>query len=311
MTADAKNDPADVHHAVQVQSLFLSASDGLRLHARDWQPAQSVAAEVGLPLVCLPGLARTAADFDVLAASVCAGVGCKPRRVIALDYRGRGLSEFDRNWRNYDMMVENQDILTALTGLGVEEGEFLGTSRGGLHLMVLAATRPGMLRRVILNDIGPVIEAKGLARIRGYVGKLPAPNSWDDAVDLCKHIMSAHFSGLKDADWLSYAQLTFQEKSGKFVPRYDTKLMKVLEAMDLDVPLPVLWPQFNGLRHVPMLVLRGEQSDLLSQATLVQMGKMHPECRIHVVAGQGHAPLLIDDPTIAIVTSFLAEGDGG
>ncbi len=291
------------------KSIFVSADDGLKLHVKDWRAPVGGQGEEALPLVCLPGLARTAADFDVLAEAVCAGRGCNPRRVVAMDYRGRGLSDFDRNWRNYDVVVENRDILTALAAVGISEAIFLGTSRGGLHLMALAAIRPGVMRRVILNDIGPVIEAKGLARIRGYVGKLPTPSSWDDAVDLCKHVMGSHFSGLGDDDWLAYAQLTFREDNGKFVARYDTRLMKVLAALDLNVPLPQLWPQFKGLRHLPMLVLRGENSDLLSEATLDQMRKSHAGCQTHVVAGQGHAPLLLDAPTIARVAEFIAAGD--
>lgn len=289
--------------------VYVSAADGLKLHAKDWPCAAKIADCAPLPLVCLPGLARTADDFDAIAGRVSQGRGCRARRVVALDYRGRGQSEFDRDWRNYDMRIENQDILTVLTALGVDEAVFLGTSRGGLHLMVLAAARPGMMRRLIINDVGPVIEAKGLARIRGYVGKLPQPRSWDDAVDLCKKIMSAHFNGLDESGWRAYAQLTFQEVDGKFIPRYDTKLMKVLAAMDLNVPLPPLWAQFNGLRHAPMLVLRGENSDLLSVKTFQQMADAHPQCQTHTVPGQGHAPLLLDDATQARITAFIAEGD--
>jgi pimeloyl-ACP methyl ester carboxylesterase len=304
----------DIHGDLVGEDVYFSADDGLRLHARDWKPTgeNAVRGSQGsgaLPLVCLPGLARTADDFNALARAVCAGQGCAPRRVVALDYRGRGLSEFDRNWRNYDIRVENRDILTGLAALGIEEAVFLGTSRGGLHLMVLAAIRPGIMRRVILNDIGPVIEARGLARIRGYVGKLPAPRSWDDAVDLCKGIMSAQFSGMRQEDWLAYAHLTFRQADGKFVPRYDTKLLKVLETLDLNVPLPQLWPQFDGLAHVPMLVVRGENSDLLSEETLEEMRQRHLDCETWTARGQGHAPLLLDEASISRIAAFIAQGD--
>lgn len=294
---------------LRVQDEFLSAADGLVLHAKVWHPAARSAAAGLPPLVCLPGLARTADDFDAVAQRVASGTGCKPRRVIVLDYRGRGLSGRDRDWRNYDIRIENQDILTALTALGVEDAVFLGTSRGGLHIMVLAATRPGMLRRAILNDIGPIIEAKGLARIRGYVGKLPTPRSWDDAADLCKRLMNAHFTALGPEDWLTYAKLTFQEKDGVFTARYDTKLMKVLEALDLSVPLPQLWPQFAGLSHVPLLAIRGENSDLLSPATLEEMTRVHPDCQTYTAPGQGHAPLLIDEAAIERIAAFIARDD--
>ena len=291
--------------AIQVNEIFVSAMDGLRLHVREWPCPSSDA----VPLVCLPGLARTAGDFDTIAAAIATGRGCEPRRVVALDYRGRGLSDRDKDWKNYDIFVENKDILTTLDAVGIEEAAFLGTSRGGLHIMVLAATRPGILRRAIFNDIGPVIEAKGLARIRGYVGKLPAPKSWDDAVDLCRGIMSAQFTGLSEDDWMAYAKLTFEEEKGAFVPRYDPRLTRQLELLDLDVPLPQLWPQYAGLQHVPLLAIRGENSDLLSPETLKQMAEKHPACQTYVVPGQGHAPLLLDEASIARVAAFLAEGD--
>lgn len=282
-----------------------AAADGLNLHVKTWGPATSEA----LPLVCLPGLARTADDFDSVAEAVAGGQGCKARRVHALDYRGRGASDRDRDWRNYDMRIENADIMTVLSALGVEEAVVLGTSRGGLHIMMTAATRPGLLKRVILNDIGPVIEAKGLARIRGYVGKLPQPKSWSDAVDMCKRIMSARFSALTDADWLAYAQRTFQEKDNRFEARYDTRLANGLAELELSAPLSTVWSQFDALRHVPVLAVRGENSDLLSSETLAAMEQRHPSCQTHVVPGQGHAPLLMDRDSIARITAFIAEGD--
>ena len=287
-----------------VNHVYLSATDGLRLHVKAW--GRETAAS---PLVCLPGLARTADDFDAVAAAVAAGRGCAPRRVYALDYRGRGQSDRDRNWRNYDMRVENADILTVLAALEVEHAALLGTSRGGLHILALAATRPGLLQRVILNDIGPVIESKGLARIRGYVGKLPQPKSWADAVDMCKRIMSAQFSSVSDEEWMGYVQRTFEERNGGFVARYDTRLANGLAELDLSVPLPALWRQFDGLRHAPLLAIRGENSDILSPQTLADMAQRHPACDTCIVAGQGHAPLLMDDATIARIASFVAAGD--
>ena len=278
------------------QSRFFTAADGLRLHMRDYGPRASTA----LPIVCLPGLARTAGDFDPLARALCGA-----RRVVALDYRGRGLSERDRDWKNYDILVENADILNVLTGAGIEAAIFVGTSRGGLHIMALAATRPALLRGAVLNDIGPVIEAKGLMRIRGYVGTLPRPSSWADAVDLLKATASAQFTGLDDADWEAYARLTFEQRDGRFVPQYDPLLRKGLEALDFETALPALWPQFEGLRHIPLLVIRGANSDLLAPATVEEMLRRHPDGWSHVVPGQGHAPLLRDAATIARIAAFV------
>lgn len=276
-------------------SRFCSAPDGLKLHLRDYDPGNEATA-----VVCLPGLARTAADFDALAAAL-----SPSRRVVCIDYRGRGLSDFDPHWQNYDLMTENADILTQLAAAGISEAVIVGTSRGGLHAMLFAATRPTLLRGVVLNDIGPVIETKGLVRIRGYVGKLPAPRSWPDAAVLAKNIMSAQFTALSEADWDAYARLTFEEKDGTFRPRYDTRISKTLEALNLEAPAPQMWPQFEGLRGIRVLALRGENSDLLSEATIRAMGARHPRFTARTVPGQGHAPLLLDEATITGIAAFI------
>ena len=287
------------------QSCFYTAHDGLRLHMRDYGPREAEA----LPVVCLPGLSRNSGDFDVVARALASGAADRPRRVVALDYRGRGLSDWDKDWKHYDIRTENMDILDVLTAAGIAEAVCLGTARGGLHTMLLSATRPGVIRAAILNDIGPIIEQKGMARIRGYVGKLPTPSSYVDAADMFRTMMSAQFTALSPADWETYARLTFEEKNGRLIARYDTNLMKPLESLDIEQPLPVLWPQFDGLRNVPLLVLRGENSDLLSQATLDEMAKRHPDCETFIVPGQGHAPLLLEDASIARIAQFIAKVD--
>jgi pimeloyl-ACP methyl ester carboxylesterase len=276
-------------------SRFYSAQDGLRLHLRDHGGPDG-----RTPVVCLPGLARTAEDFDSLARHL-----SRERRTVALDYRGRGLSDRDSQWNNYDLMVESADILSVLAAAGIGEAIIVGTSRGGLHAMLLAAVRPTLLRGVVLNDIGPVLESKGLARIRGYVGKLPQPRSWSDATALAKSVMGAQFTGLNEVDWETYARLTFEEKDGQFQPRYDANLMRPLAELDLEAPLPQLWPQYEGLAHVPVLGIRGENSDLLSPETFAAMAARHPRFESLVVPGQGHAPLLLDEETIERIAGFV------
>ena len=171
------------------ESRFFSAADGLRLHVRDYGSPL----EAGIPVVCLAGLTRNSADFGPLASALAAGQAGKMRRVLALDYRGRGLSDYDPDWKNYSLAVENSDVLSILTALEINAAIFIGTSRGGQHTMLLSASRPAVLRGAVLNDIGPVLEPRGMARIRGYVGKLPAPRSIPDAVDLLKEMMSERF----------------------------------------------------------------------------------------------------------------------
>jgi pimeloyl-ACP methyl ester carboxylesterase len=284
---------------------FVSASDGLTLHVRDYSSPH----DRGIPVVCLPGLTRTSADFGPLASALTAGLVGRRRRVVALDYRGRGESGYDRNWRNYSLDVENDDILSVLTAMGIERAIFVGTSRGGIHTMLMSASRPCAIHAVVLNDIGPVLDPLGIARIRGYAGKTPAPASMADAVDLLKHLMSEQFSGLSDEEWAAYAKMTFCDPAGRLAPRYDPRLVKPFDYLDLEQPLPDLWPQFDGLSETPMLVVRAENSDLLSAATLALMAERRRECEILIVQGQGHPALLLDRPSIARICDFIARTD--
>src|SRR3954452_19222179 len=165
---------------------FISSSDGLRLFARDYGPRGGSA----LPVVCLPGLARNPADFHALALALSRDER-RPRRVLAVDYRGRGRSEHDPDWRRYDVRVELDDVLQVLAAAGIAHAVFVGTSRGGIIAMGISAARPALLRGAVLNDIGPVIEGTGLVRIRGYVGKLPQPADQAQAIEILKNLMSA------------------------------------------------------------------------------------------------------------------------
>src|ERR1700704_4662753 len=154
---------------------YVTAQDGLRLHVREHGDRTAS----GLPVVCLPGLARTTADFDQLAAAL-AGDADRPRRVLALDYRGRGLSDHDRDPGNYLIPLELAHVLTGFAAPAVETAVFIGTSRGGLLTMALAAVRPSAIAGAVLNDIGPVIEPQGLMRIKSYVGRLPQPRAFEE-----------------------------------------------------------------------------------------------------------------------------------
>jgi pimeloyl-ACP methyl ester carboxylesterase len=285
------------------KDLFVAASDGLRLYARDYGPALGSS----LSVVCLPGLARTSADFHDLALAL-SGDEAEPRRVLALDYRGRGRSDWDPNWRNYDVRTEVTDTLQVLTAAGIEEAVFVGTSRGGLITMALGAIRPALLRGAVLNDIGPVIDGKGLVRIRGYVGKLPTPRTFAEAGDVLKRISDAQFPFLTDADWQKMARGTWRETDGKLTLAYDARLMKTLESIDLEAPLPVLWTLFEGLKTIPVLALRGANSDLLTAQTLEQMRSRHPRLEAVTVPDQGHAPIL-EGQVIDRIKAFLAGTD--
>ena len=196
------------------RSVFVGAPDGLRLHVREYGSSRSPAT----PVVCLPGLTRTVADFDALAPAL-ADAGS--RRVLAIDSRGRGQSEYDRNPENYNLLVEIADVIAVLTALSVGPAIFVGSSRGGLLAMHLAVAHPTTIAGIVLHDIGPVIEPKGLVRIRSYVGKMMQPRSFTEGAEILRRLSSSQFPNLTPEQWLAAAQRAWQERDGAMVPTYD------------------------------------------------------------------------------------------
>lgn len=287
------------------ESLFFAAADGLRLHLREYDPGTEA---IGTPLVCLAGLTRGADDFDPLARRLAFGAPV-PRRVIAFDYRGRGASDHDAEWRHYDLATEREDFLAGLALCGIDHAHFLGTSRGGLHIMAMAGSHRAMVRSVILNDIGPVLEPDGLARIKGYVGRAVHPRDLREAIQLLKIGTGVHFTALSPDEWRLFATTTFGTDEAHLGLRYDPELARVLDGFDLAKPLPDLWEQFDALRGLPLLTIRGANSDLLSPETVAAMEARWAGCETHMVPGQGHAPLLADEISMARIEAFLAAGD--
>ena len=281
-------------------STFITAPDGLRLHARCYSRASAP----GTPVVCLPGLARTSADFDVLATALSRD-GPHPRRVIALDYRGRGLSQYDRDPTNYSLPVELADVLAVVTALEALPAVFIGTSRGGILTMLLAAVRPTAIAAAILNDIGPVIEPQGLMRIKSYVGKLPQPRNFEEGAEILRRLFHGQFPKLGLEDWLASARRIYKEENGRMVTTYDPKLATTMEGIDLEKPIPTLWKEFDALANVPLMVVRGENSDILSKKTIADMKTRRAEMQILEVNDQGHAPLLAERETIARIKEFV------
>ena len=200
-----------------ISSYYFSAPDGLKLHALAAGPRASP----WLPVVCLPGIARTSEDFRETIEALAFDPE-RPRRVLALDSRGRGLSARDPNPDNYSVPVELGDVLALLDANAIERAIFIGTSRGGILTMTMSMARPRSIAGAVLNDIGPIIEMAGLLRIKSYVGKLPKPTSYEDAVRIMGPVMAAQFPGFTDADWLRYVRRTFQEAAGGGLElRYD------------------------------------------------------------------------------------------
>ena len=299
----AQSTRVDAQEVHPFQDIRFTTRDGLRLYGRRYRARFDSGRR---PVLCLAGLTRNSRDFHVLALAL-ANDADAPRDVYTLDTRGRGLSEHDKDWRNYAVPVEMLDAIDFMTCCELSDVAVVGTSRGGLIAMVMAAAQPSAIGVAILNDIGPVIEADGLLRIAGYVGRTPAPTSWEHAGQIAGELNARQFPNIAPERWREIARQWFNEKDGRPVASYDAKLSRSLSV--LDGPMPPLWPQFGALRRVPTMVIRGANSDLLSEATVAQMAERHPGLVSHIVPDEGHAPLLHDAPTVQAISVFLAGTD--
>jgi pimeloyl-ACP methyl ester carboxylesterase len=282
-------------------SQFITSHDGLKLHVGTYGPRTATT----VPVVCLPGLARTGADFETLATAL-AGDRNRPRHVVTMDYRGRGRSDYDRDPFSYNFATELADVLAVLTALDIDPAVFVGTSRGGILAMLLGSARPTAIAGVVLNDIGPVIDVRGLARIKSYVGNLPEPKSFADGAEILRRLFASQFPKLSENDWIAFSERAFKEQDGRLLPTYDVRIARTLEGIDLERPLQSLWMEFDSLAHMPVMVIRGANSDLLSAATVEAMRARKPDLNTIEVPDQGHAPLLVEDEIIGHIGSFVA-----
>jgi pimeloyl-ACP methyl ester carboxylesterase len=287
------------------RDVFFVSSDGLALHMRDYGEATSP----WLPVVCLPGLTRSVRDFDDLAIFL-SSHRHRPRRVVSFDYRGRGRSQWDKTIVNYNPVTEMNDVLDGMAVLGIAKAVVVGTSRGGIIATLMGVARPQMLAGLVLNDIGPVIEARGLARIKTYVGRTPPPDDWEDAVQILRRLHGAQFVAFSDADWQAFARMTFRDDNGRPVADYDPALGQTFDGVEFDRPVPALWDQFKALKAIPILVIRGENSDLLSADTVAAMATAHPRLEAIIVPGEGHAPLLRHTSLLQRISAFITGIEG-
>ncbi|RWB01683.1 alpha/beta hydrolase [Mesorhizobium sp.] len=279
---------------------FYASPDGLELHARIYGEANSG----HWPVVCLPGLTRNSRDFHELALHLSRRAQT-PRKIVAFDYRGRGQSAYDPDIGHYNIGVEAGDILAGLAALGIDEAGFIGTSRGGLVIHVLGAMRPAVLRAIVLNDIGPVLEAGGLAHIRSYLERAPKPKTQAEAVGAQRGAHGSDFPDLTEADWERMVAALYRETDEGLLPDFDRKLVETLAGLDLTQKLPDMWPQFEALAAIPLLAIRGANSKLLSAETFEQMRNRHPCVETITVEGQGHAPFLDTGGLPGAIAAFL------
>ena len=280
------------------------SADGLRLHSRDYPGAGDNARP---PVLCLHGLTRNARDFDGLAASLASPEG-GGWRVLCPDMRGRGQSEYAGDAMTYTPPHYVGDVLGLLETAGIDKVVVVGTSLGGLMAMGLALVARERLAGVVLNDIGPVIEAAGLAKIGGYVGADQRFASWGEgAAALCVTFGSA-YPGWGTSDWLTMARRLMVEDGGMIRFDYDPRIAEPFFAAataDPPPPAPDLWPGLEALGGLPLLMLRGGVSDILSAETLAEMARRLPDASALTLPGIGHAPTLDEPEAVAAIVRLL------
>jgi pimeloyl-ACP methyl ester carboxylesterase len=277
--------------------IWYDSCDGLRLYARDY-PGPGAGA---LPVLCLHGLTRNSADFAGLAQHLAA-----TRRVIAVDQRGRGRSARDPEPARYTPATYVQDMFLLLDGLGLERVVLIGTSMGGLMAFIMAAMQPQRVAGMVINDIGPEIDPVGLARIQQAVGRITPVRTWEEAAAQARELNAVAFPDWNDDDWLAFARGLYREEGGVPVRAYDPAIAEPMAAPeDSGAVPPDLWPLFEQIAGIPMLVVRGELSDILARDCVERMRAAAPALAALEVPRVGHAPMLTEPQAVAAIDSFL------
>jgi pimeloyl-ACP methyl ester carboxylesterase len=292
----APQEPIPVPGQVGYREGRFTAQDGLSLYYRDYGDPGSRR----LPLLCLSGLTRNSRDFERFALE-----RCHERRIVSPDYRGRGRSAWDPDWRNYQGATYLNDLLHLLTVTGIERCVVVGTSMGGILALALCAFRPTAVAGVVLNDIGPDVAPEGLGRIVEFISiDRPQPD-WPTAERFIRDTLS-HLPIRDEATWREVTRGTFREGSdGLLHFDYDTSLVRGM-AQDR-ATTPDLWPLFRGARRLPMLALRGEASDVLTAQGLERMVAERPDLRHVTVPERGHVPSLTEPASRRALDDFLAQ----
>ncbi|QAY75208.1 alpha/beta fold hydrolase [Sphingosinicella sp. BN140058] len=279
---------------------FWSSSDGLRLHYRDYAGDSSRA-----PILCIPGLTRNARDFEGVAERLAGS-----RRVLCLDLRGRGQSEPCKDSARYVPATYAEDIERLLAELALDRFVAFGTSLGGLLTMVLALANRERLAGALLNDIGPVLESRGLETIRSYVGKSQTWPTWLHAARALCEAQQDRYPDWQLEDWLIYAKRVCKlTPNGRIVFDYDMRIAEPFKVPGSETGFD-LWPAFHALAGRPSLVLRGEFSDLLSAATVDRMVAENPDMEAVTIPRVGHVPTLDEPEAQAAIDRLLARVDG-
>ena len=278
----------------QYQDGYWWSNDGLRLHYRDY-PGR----DHRPPILCIPGLTRNARDFEDVAARL-----SPDWRVICVDLRGRGESAYAKDSMSYAPLTYLQDLEALIAELKLSQFVAFGTSLGGIMTMLLAVTGPGRVAGALINDIGPDIQTGGLDRIRSVVGKSQSFPTWVHASRWISEVQGHVFPNFGLTEWLAMAKRTCRlTPRGRVVPDYD---MRIADPMKLPTEAADLWPAYRATGDVPVTILRGSLSDILTDATAKRMVKELPKARLVTVKKVGHAPALDEPESVKAIDALLA-----
>lgn len=271
----------------------------MRLHARIY--AGPDGSEALPPVLCMPGLSRNARDFEALAPHV-----AQARKVIVVEFRGRGESAYAKDPMSYVPLTYVQDVALLLDELGIERFATIGTSLGGLVSMLIAATQPGRLVGALLNDVGPELETAGLDRIRDYVGAGGSQPTWMHAARAYADLNRIIYPDFDIRDWLRVTKRTHRlTAEGRIVTDYDKQIAAPLRVPGGEAGID-LWPAWRALGDVPVLILRGALSDILTRGTAERMVAELPQARLVEVPRVGHAPTLDEPEARAAIDAWVA-----
>ncbi|MDA0339053.1 MAG: alpha/beta hydrolase [Proteobacteria bacterium] len=288
----------------EFQERYLTSDDGLRLHYRDYNAQAPDPTADRAPVIFLTGLTRNARDYEDIAPRL-----AQNRRVLCPDPKGRGLSDNDPNPDNYHPSTHVRDTVRLLDEAGIEKVICIGTSMGGIMSMMMAASVPERLAGIVLNDVGPVVDADGVARIAQYVGLLEPMPDWAAAVAQYKDFNSSQYANVDDDEWARLTRRHYSEREdGKIAPDYDPGIGNNLRK-GTAVPAD-LWPIYDAASQFPLMVLRGELTDILTPETVAAMKQRNPDLTVVTVPDRGHTPTMDEPMVVEALQRFLAQVDG-
>lgn len=280
------------------EDIFYRSADGLNLYAKRYGPDNAT-----LTALCMHGLTRNHKDFEPMIAAL-------PDRYqfIAVDVRGRGKSDRDPNPEHYSPALYVGDMAALLAHLKLDRVALIGTSMGGLMSMIMMKAMPQRVRGIVLNDVGPVFEKSGLDRIASYTSNVEPKAGWDDAASAVGKVQADIFPDYGPEEWRAFAHRTYRElDDGSVVLDYDPAITRTIGQVRPGVLTRIaMWKLYKETTKVPLLVIRGEISDILSERTATKMVKRHPDAQLATVPRVGHAPILDEPEAVQAISRFLA-----